>query len=99
MRELLIKPTLRLRIDHPMFFEFSRRFFGGIFFGLGLGLFFVTLIDDKVKSVFDIEASIGLPLLGIIPKVKIRFCGKIAYCCKHLLIGISLRIFAQCYRI
>lgn len=44
-------------------------FFGGIFFGLGL-VFFVTLIDDKVKSVFDIEASIGLPMLGIIPKVK-----------------------------
>ena len=33
-------------------------------------MFFVTLIDEKVKSVFDIEASIGLPLLGIIPKVK-----------------------------
>lgn len=44
-------------------------FFGGIFFGLGL-VFAVALLDDKVKSVFDIEASIGLPMLGIIPKVK-----------------------------
>ena len=44
-------------------------FFGGIIFGLGL-VFAVALLDDKVKSVFDIEASIGLPILGIIPKVK-----------------------------
>ena len=44
-------------------------FFGGIFFGLGL-VFAVALLDDKVKSIFDIEASIGLPMLGIIPKVK-----------------------------
>lgn len=44
-------------------------FFGGIVFGLGL-VFAVALLDDKVKSVFDIEASIGLPMLGIIPKVK-----------------------------
>ena len=44
-------------------------FLGGIFCGLGL-VFGVNLLDDKVKSVFDIEASIGLPMLGIIPKVK-----------------------------
>ena len=44
-------------------------FFGGLFFGLGL-VFAVALLDDKVKSVFDIEASLGLPILGIIPKVK-----------------------------
>ena len=33
-------------------------------------MFVVALLDDKVKSVFDIEASLGLPILGIIPKVK-----------------------------
>ena len=44
-------------------------FVGGIVFGLGL-VFAVALLDDKVKSVFDIEASIGLPILGIIPKIK-----------------------------
>ena len=33
-------------------------------------VFAVALLDDKVKSVFDIEASLGLPILGIIPKVK-----------------------------
>jgi succinoglycan biosynthesis transport protein ExoP len=41
--------------------------------GLGLGLafaFFVAFIDDRVKSAFDIEAVIGLPLIGIIPQIK-----------------------------
>ncbi|MDF3057520.1 MAG: ptk [Rariglobus sp.] len=41
--------------------------------GLGLGLafaFFVAFIDDRVKSSFDIEAVIGLPLIGIIPQIK-----------------------------
>lgn len=43
--------------------------FGGVFCGLGL-VFIVAILDDKVKSVFDIEGSIGLPMLGIIPQVK-----------------------------
>lgn len=44
-------------------------FFGGI--GLGLGFaFFVAYIDDRVKSSFDIEGVIGLPLVGIIPQIK-----------------------------
>jgi succinoglycan biosynthesis transport protein ExoP len=41
--------------------------------GLGLGLafaFFVAFIDDRVKSAFDIESVIGLPLIGIIPQIK-----------------------------
>jgi polysaccharide biosynthesis transport protein len=41
--------------------------------GLGLGLafaFFVAFIDDRVKSAFDIEAVVGLPLIGIIPQIK-----------------------------
>jgi len=44
--------------------------FGG---GLALGLafaFFVAFIDDRVKSSFDIEAVVGLPLVGIIPQIK-----------------------------
>ncbi len=52
-----------------VFVNIAGGFFGGIFFGLGL-VFMVALLDDKVKSIFDIEASIGLPMLGIIPKVK-----------------------------
>ena len=42
---------------------------GGV--GLGLGFaFFVAFIDDRVKSSFDIESVIGLPLIGIIPQIK-----------------------------
>lgn len=45
----------------------------GIGGGLALGLavaFFVAFIDDRVKSSFDIEAVVGLPLIGIIPQIK-----------------------------
>ncbi len=45
---------------------------GGVL-GLGLGLafaFFVAYIDDRVKSSFDIESVVGLPLIGIIPQIK-----------------------------
>ena len=42
---------------------------GGI--GLGIGVaFVVAFLDDRVKSAFDIESIIGLPLLGIMPEVK-----------------------------
>lgn len=44
-------------------------FFGGL--GLGLGFaFFVAYVDDRVKSSFDIEGVVGLPLVGIIPQIK-----------------------------
>lgn len=45
----------------------------GVVGGLGLGLafaFFVAFIDDRVKSAFDIESVVGLPLLGVIPQIK-----------------------------
>jgi polysaccharide biosynthesis transport protein len=45
----------------------------GLVGGMGLGLtfaFFVAFIDDRVKSSFDIESVVGLPLLGIIPQIK-----------------------------
>jgi len=45
----------------------------GLVGGLGLGLafaFFVAFIDDRVKSSFDIESVVGLPLIGIIPAIK-----------------------------
>ena len=32
--------------------------------------FFVAFIDDRVKSSFDIEGVVGLPLVGIIPQIK-----------------------------
>ncbi|MBA4136520.1 MAG: sugar tyrosine-protein kinase [Opitutus sp.] len=45
----------------------------GLLGGLALGTafaFFVAFIDDRVKSSFDIEGVIGLPLVGIIPEIK-----------------------------
>ncbi len=45
----------------------------GVFGGLGFGLafaFFVAFIDDRVKSAFDIEAVVGLPLIAIVPQIR-----------------------------
>jgi len=45
----------------------------GMFGGLGLGMafaLFVAYIDDRVKSSFDIESVVGVPLIGIIPQIK-----------------------------
>jgi succinoglycan biosynthesis transport protein ExoP len=41
----------------------------GLVLGLGLA-FFVATVDDRVKSAFQIETVIGLPLIGIIPKIR-----------------------------
>src|SRR5258708_16268386 len=45
-------------------------FFGGLFFGTAFA-FFVAYIDDRVKSAYDIESVVGLPLIGIIPEIKL----------------------------
>ncbi|MBI3884184.1 MAG: polysaccharide biosynthesis tyrosine autokinase [Opitutae bacterium] len=45
----------------------------GLLGGLALGTafaFFVAFIDDRVKSSFDIESVVGLPLIGIIPEIR-----------------------------
>lgn len=42
---------------------------GGLVLGLAFALF-IAFIDDRVKSSFDIESVIGLPLLGIIPQIR-----------------------------
>lgn len=45
----------------------------GVVVGLGLGgavAFLVALLDDRVKSAYDIEGFVGLPLLGIVPAVR-----------------------------
>jgi len=44
----------------------------GIFGGLGLGVGFalmLALLDNRVKSAYDVEELVGLPLLGIVPKI------------------------------
>ncbi len=42
---------------------------GGIFFGFSFA-FAIATIDDRVKTTFDVESLIGLPLLGVIPRVE-----------------------------
>jgi capsular exopolysaccharide synthesis family protein len=42
---------------------------GGLAVGGGL-VFLVAFMDDRVKSAFDIEGTVGLPLLGVIPRIK-----------------------------
>jgi capsular exopolysaccharide synthesis family protein len=38
--------------------------------GVGLGLvFLLAFFDDKVKSAYDIESTLGIPLIGIIPHI------------------------------
>lgn len=43
--------------------------FGGVAVGVGL-IFLVAFLDDRVKSAFDIEGTIGLPMLGVVPRIK-----------------------------
>jgi succinoglycan biosynthesis transport protein ExoP len=44
-------------------------FFGGLAAGVGL-IFVVAFLDDRVKSAFDIEGTIGLSMLGVVPRIK-----------------------------
>ena len=37
--------------------------------GVGMALL-VAFLDDRAKSAYDVEAIIGLPLLGVIPRIK-----------------------------
>ena len=41
----------------------------GILFGFGFA-WLLACIDDRVKSSFDVESLIGLPLLGVIPRIN-----------------------------
>jgi capsular polysaccharide biosynthesis protein len=43
--------------------------FGGFAVGIGL-VVAIALLDDRVKSAFDIEGTIGLPLMGVIPRIQ-----------------------------
>lgn len=61
------------RADQPsspnIVLNLATGFFGGIALGVGL-IFAVAFLDDRVKSAFDIEGTIGLPMLGVIPRIK-----------------------------
>jgi len=43
--------------------------FGGLALGVGL-VFLVSILDDRIKSAFDIEGNIGLAMLGTVPRMK-----------------------------
>lgn len=43
--------------------------FGGLVAGAGL-VFLIAILDDRIKSAYDIENAVGLPLIGIIPRIK-----------------------------
>jgi polysaccharide biosynthesis transport protein len=42
---------------------------GGIFLGF-VCAFLVAMVDDKIKTSFDVETLVGLPLLSVIPRVE-----------------------------
>ncbi len=42
---------------------------GGLFLGFSFA-FLLATIDDKIKTTFDVETLVGLPLLGLIPRVE-----------------------------
>lgn len=44
-------------------------FFGGLAIGIGL-IIIVAFFDDRVKSIVDVEEIVGLPLIGVVSKVK-----------------------------
>ncbi|MGJ3242778.1 MAG: GumC family protein [Opitutales bacterium] len=44
-------------------------FVGGIACGIGM-VFLVAFVDDRVKTAFDIEGVVGLPLVGIVPRLR-----------------------------
>jgi capsular exopolysaccharide synthesis family protein len=41
----------------------------GLLAGVGMA-FLVAFLDDRVKTAFDIESVVGLPLLGIVPRIR-----------------------------
>jgi succinoglycan biosynthesis transport protein ExoP len=44
----------------------------GLFCGLGIGLllsFMVEALDTNIKTIYDIEERLGLPMLGVVPQV------------------------------
>jgi succinoglycan biosynthesis transport protein ExoP len=61
-------PSLR-PISPNVSLNLALGFLGGLALGTAFA-FFVAYIDDRVKSSFDIESVVGLPLVGIVPEIK-----------------------------
>ena len=46
----------------------------GLVMGLGMGcglVFLLSVMDDKVKTAYDVESAVGVPLVGIVPRIAI----------------------------
>lgn len=43
-------------------------FGAALFLGLGTA-YLIAMIDDRIKTAFDVETMVGLPLIGIIPRI------------------------------
>ncbi len=41
----------------------------GLFLGLGVA-YLIAMLDDRIKTTFDIETMVGLPLIGVIPRAE-----------------------------
>ncbi len=42
---------------------------GGMVLGVGFA-YFIAIIDDRVRNAFDVETLVGLPLIGVIPRIE-----------------------------
>ncbi len=56
-------------ISPRTFFNLAIGMVGGMVLGFGFA-FLVATLDDKIKTPFDVETLVGLPLLGLIPRVE-----------------------------
>lgn len=62
-----------IRPIEPSFPNYPMLLGGGAFLGLFLGVslvFLIAFLDDRIKSSYDIETAVGLPLIGIVPRIK-----------------------------
>lgn len=53
--------------------------FGGMIVGVAL-VFLVVQLDDRTKSAFDVEKVIGIPLIGVIPRIKLSNSKEKSHC-------------------
>ncbi len=64
--------------DAPDFPSYPRRSVNltlGLLCGLGIGLvlsFMVEALDTNIKTIYDIEEKLGLPMLGVVPQVDTK---------------------------
>lgn len=56
-------------ISPRILFNLALGIVSGIILGFGFA-FLIATLDDKIKTPFDIETLVGLPLLGLIPRVE-----------------------------